>query len=733
MGWNVLSETRLNGGDADIPQMVRLSDGSLVVGYTVATYFPLGAILGNGPTRFEAVRIDVSGSVSRNFSIDNMVARSDTSFGISAGADRTFTFSWTDPLSGTDGPTDVKAQRYVGANLKSGPVMRPSDSLSGVESQSDVEVMSNRMTVLVWTEATASLADRSGTSIRGQLFTNASFPSGGTFQVNTQTTGNQTDARVTELEGSRFLVTWRDAETFRGQMFATDPFKTGVTRIGKEIDLGADFFSATARSGGGFSALLRTEKGTDTQAYTSKGSLVGFPTVSPSVILSTGDGRHIDEISLGGLGVNLHVVTDDGEVSGTQIFGGGSLAVGMFRFAVPFGDGLLAVLRQTDTREGLLSTPISEIYATIVDLTKYTGDATNERIFGGARADTLDGGGGNDLIEGRGGDDTLRGGDGDDNLNGGPGIDTLDGGAGNDTLSTSDPGDVLIGGGGDDFFLLSGAAAGIFITTGMSPAAPVAPATQVSGGDGTDTLLIEGGKDVKADLSGIVFEQIEGLAVAAPATVGITQIKLDTSQFGVTALSESFRLTGLDQTGAREMLRLAVTSGNPFSMRDWSFADWGGQGERIVITGSAADDGIEASAWNDVLRGKGGEDVLAGQGRADTVSGGRGADTVLGGGGADLLTGGRGADTFVLTSATDSGLRRRADTITDFTPGRDQVDLAEVMIGGSFIGSHRFDAAGQVRYSGDRLQGDLDGDGLADWSIRLLNAPDITAADILFG
>ncbi len=68
--------------------------------------------------------------------------------------------------------------------------------------------------------------------------------------------------------------------------------------------------------------------------------------------------------------------------------------------------------------------------------------------------------------------------------------------------------------------------------------------------------------------------------------------------------------------------------------------------------------------------------VVNGTAGADTIVGTAGDDVITGGAGADRLTGNGGRDVFVYTSMRDA-----ADTIVDFTPGDDRLDLAALLAG----------------------------------------------------
>ena len=181
--------------------------------------------------------------------------------------------------------------------------------------------------------------------------------------------------------------------------------------------------------------------------------------------------------------------------------------------------------------------------------------------------------------------------------------------------------------------------------------------------------------------------------------------------------------------------------------------------------GSDHDDRLKGDAGGNALRGAKGADELTGRGGADTMVGGVGADTLLGGagddrlfggpgddtlkGGAgkdwldgglgiDRLTGNRGADEFRYEEIADARPGKHRDTITDFQRGVDHIRLADIDArtdrdgdqSFKFIGSHEFSGrAGELRYAGGVLSGDVDGDLRADLQISV--AGGLGAGDLL--
>ncbi len=165
-----------------------------------------------------------------------------------------------------------------------------------------------------------------------------------------------------------------------------------------------------------------------------------------------------------------------------------------------------------------------------------------------------------------------------------------------------------------------------------------------------------------------------------------------------------------------------------------------------VFTGTSHDDILDGAGARDRLAGAKGADVISGGGGADWLKGGGGRDVITGGAGADKLWGQAGADRFVFVDAGHIGEAGAGDVIKDFRSGADLIDLAGVDADTGaagdqafvFIGADAFGGtAGELRFQAGRdghrtlVEGDLDGDGVADFALKLLGGPALSAADFV--
>ena len=268
------------------------------------------------------------------------------------------------------------------------------------------------------------------------------------------------------------------------------------------------------------------------------------------------------------------------------------------------------------------------------------------------------------------GGDTLIGSETANSLDGGAGADVLRGNGGDDHLTGGAGGDTLDGGSGND---------------------------TLAGGDDNDTLIGGAGNDTLDGGAGTDTASYAGTSATVKVSLAVTTAQA-TGGGGNDTLTNIENLTG--GTGA------------------------------------------------DLLVGNGDANTLDGSGGADQMVGGGGADILIGGAGRDVVAGGEGGDTFLFAALKDlSGLTATAaDEIYDFSSAQgDRIDLSGIdavkatsavndtftWIGSAAFGKH----AGELHYvvtSGVGLvSGDIDGNGIADFAIRIDGAPALSAADFV--
>ncbi len=312
------------------------------------------------------------------------------------------------------------------------------------------------------------------------------------------------------------------------------------------------------------------------------------------------------------------------------------------------------------------------------------GGSGHDSITGNNFANQLTGNDGNDVMSGRAGSDRLVGGVGNDTHNGGLGADTMIGGFGNDTYHVDHAGDVV----SDSWSFVVGPST-------VKAAAP-------------------------APMKGLVF----------PAQQN----------------------AGIDTVYAA---RASYTLGNFIEnlTASWTASPFVGTGNGLA-------------------------NVIQGANAGDTLNGLAGQDTILGLRGRDVLTGGSEADTFKFNAKADTGTTASTrDRITDFETDVDHIDLSAIDArdvffttlfptkGGSiftneaftFIGDQAFSGvAGELHYVHARsfpvvvargaadigpidvglftntiIEGDTNGDRIADFQIELTGRKIVDAADFI--
>jgi hypothetical protein len=165
---------------------------------------------------------------------------------------------------------------------------------------------------------------------------------------------------------------------------------------------------------------------------------------------------------------------------------------------------------------------------------------------------------------------------------------------------------------------------------------------------------------------------------------------------------------------------------------------WGGNTDDLV-KGTGDANVIHGGDGDDRILGRKGDDIITGDAGGDRLKGDNGDDVLIGGAGNDKLIGGRGADHF-----TFDDIAMGRDKILDFGRGKDVIDLSALDArdhtsdddGFTFIGRARFSGdAGELRYGvkgGDAIvRGDTDGDGHADFAIRVVDIHRLHESDFV--
>ncbi|MBC7736830.1 MAG: calcium-binding protein [Candidatus Saccharibacteria bacterium] len=324
-------------------------------------------------------------------------------------------------------------------------------------------------------------------------------------------------------------------------------------------------------------------------------------------------------------------------------------------------------------------------------VTMTDGTIEHFTILTGSGADTITTGAGNDII---------KTGQGASTVTAGQGANIIFGGNDSDTITALGGGNLVRAGNGTNTVTTGAGADVIFSGTGSDT---------ITAGAGVDHITLHGGADSVDAGAGHDRLFLNYAALLTNVSGGIAGGNAKTGYVGHIA----------DLTGSTVDFR---------------------QVESFTITTGSGDDTVTTGNGADILRGNDGRDVFRAGGGQDMLFGGNGRDVLHGGTGADQLTGGDGADNFVFATRAEAGIGATHDVIRDFRSGVDHINLvgidADVRVNATgdqafhFIGNAQFGAvAGELRYANGMVRGDVDGDGMADFTIEVGMVPNLSVHD----
>jgi Ca2+-binding RTX toxin-like protein len=288
-----------------------------------------------------------------------------------------------------------------------------------------------------------------------------------------------------------------------------------------------------------------------------------------------------------------------------------------------------------------------------------------------------------------------------------PRITTITGTSGNDSLTAAVVGDSILNALGGNDRLAGGVGE-----------------TDMKGGIGNDTYYVKSSRDHVVELAG-----------GGDDTVHMT------INYRLTDYVESLRFAAEGLTGYGNALgnRVVGSAGADTMYGEGGNDSLQGSGGGDNLDGGAGADTLAGGVGSDKLYGRDGNDLLKGEEGQDWLYGGAGADRLEGGSGNDVFYGGTGADTFNFRASELRGY----DKIMDFSSAEgDRIGLSLIDANVfttkddpfKFIGTGSFTKhAGELRYSvtdaGALIQGDTNGDGVADLSILLANVTKLAHTD----
>ena len=414
-----------------------LTDGGFVM-----TWDSYGGQDGSGHGIFGRLFDDDGTPLDDEFQINSHTSGNQDGSAVAALSSGGFVATWGS--DGQDGDRyGVFGQRFEASGTKIGGEFQVNTFTGHNQFGAEVTGLVDGGFVVSWW---AETQDAGTWGVYGQVYDANGVTVGDEIQVNTYTSGNQSEPEVAAASDGGFVVVWdSDGQDGSGVGVFGQRFDASGNRIGEEFQVnthtsGVQFTGAPAVLNGGMLIVPWNSDGQDGSGLGIYGQLFELPGPHPAFTTDEDTTLTIDD--------ELLLANDSDPDTGDSISVASTSAIsalGAFVSLDANGDvvydpTVAAALQDLSDGESLLDTftyTISDNHGetdtatvTIVvdgrdELNLIVGTPDDDTLLGTNDPDIILGLGGNDVLGGFGGNDTLEGGTGNDDLIGGPGDDIL--------------------------------------------------------------------------------------------------------------------------------------------------------------------------------------------------------------------------------------------------------------------------------------------------------------------
>ena len=690
--------------------------------------------------------IEADGTGGLDFVVNSTTANAQFSPVAATLADGHVLVTWTSDegdMSG-GGAWDIRGRILDADGTPISPDFIVSSNVVGNQQAANVTALPDARALVTWTSYDPSL---SVAAIFGRFVNSDGTTSTPDFRVLPISERDQAEASLAVLANGWILVTWAAREpgfdnNIHGQILNTDG-SVIVPDFILNSTLAGDQFSPSVTALPDGRALVVWESSNDTGARNLYGRIVGLDGFPHGTEFLVNSGIGLTEsapqlVTLADGRVVAVWTAYDPSLNSSEIYGR------MLSFN--------AMIDGTPGDDRIVGTSDNDVVHGGAGRDLLSGGPGNDALYGGIGNNSLMGEAGNDFLFGEDGDDRLWGGEGNDTFVGGRGADNFAGGAGIDTVryETSSAGvhvdlahNVTRGGDatGDLFSSIENLIGSRFGDTLIGDGA----ANSLASGGGRDIVDGSGGNDVldggegSDELAGGLGDDVVHGGAGNDRIWGNVGNDTLTGGAGADILAGGAGTDTADYSASPGGVTVDLVQGTG------SGGDAEGDTLSMIenVIGTDYNDDITGNNADNVLIGGTGDDRLFGGYGSDQLEGGFGNDILIGAdGGGDILSGGRGANTFVFVLPWDSEPGHE-DQITDFGgPDVSEADLIDVSLIDAnyntpgddtfiFIGTAAFtNTAGELRSAAHYLEGDINGDGTAEFRVHL-NVASLAITDLL--